>query len=381
MQRAKRFLRRAGALCLAAVTLWAFSVTLGSSSAQAAFASLKEEAAGGGISLLRWELGDLFDREGLSLSTLLALSQSPLLLSGKRFVTAQWLPESSASQDSFTEEEREGTLIQPAEHSSPGFTDNGMPERTLTPSSQDGYVISGSVYVSNASNLSLSPEDLAGGFAARLSQASPQVLIIHTHGTEAYTMPAGQEYEASGDHRSTDCDYNMVRVGDEIAAELAKQGISVLHDRALYDYPSYSGAYDRSYEAICAHLKDYPSISFVLDVHRDAISDGNGTEYKVVSQTGEGKAAQMEFVMGSSGGGNSHEHWLENLKLAAAIQQDLLQDYPTLMRPISLRNGRYNQQLTLGSLLLEVGAAGNSLDEALLSARLFAQSFARVLGK
>ena len=126
----------------------------------------------------------------------------------------------------------------------------------------------------------------------------------------------------------------------------------MVHDTTLHDYPEYSGAYDRSLTTAKAYLEQYPSIQFILDVHRDAISDGNGGMYKVVSD-----------VAGQN----------------AAIQQRLTADYPTLMRPITVRNSRYNQHLTTGTLLVEVGAAGNSLDEALLSARLLGNALAEVI--
>ena len=171
----------------------------------------------------------------------------------------------------------------------------------------------------------------------------------------------------------------MVRVGDEIAAALEEAGISVIHDATLHDYPQYSGAYDRSLATINSYLEQYPSISFVLDIHRDAISDGEGNMYKVVSNVAGVNAAQMTFVIGTDGGGLEHPNWRENLKLAAAVQQNLLDDYPTLMRPITVRNSRYNQHVTTGSLLVEMGAAGNSLDEALLSGRLLGQALAETI--
>ena len=154
----------------------------------------------------------------------------------------------------------------------------------------------------------------------------------------------------------------------------------MLHDRTLYDYPNYSGAYDRSLAAIQSYLAQYPSIRFILDIHRDAIEDGQGNEYKVVSVIdGAGTAAQLTLVVGSDGGGLTHDNWKENLKLAVAIQQDILTEYPTLMRPILLRNSRYNQHATTGSLLVEVGAAGNSPEEAALAGRLFAERMVEVL--
>ena len=213
-----------------------------------------------------------------------------------------------------------------------------------------------------------------------MSEDGPQILILHTHGSEAYT-PAGNETIVwSGDHRTTDSRCNVVRVGDKMAEVFGQAGISVLHDRTLYDYPSYAGAYDRSLVAIQNYLKQYPSIRFILDIHRDAIEDGQGNQYKVVSAIdGVGSAAQLSIVVGSDGSGLTHPNWMENLKLAAALQEDLLTEYPTLMRPILLRNSRYNQHATPGSLLVEVGSAGNSPEEAALAARLFAERMAQVL--
>ena len=157
-------------------------------------------------------------------------------------------------------------------------------------------------------------------------------------------------------------------------------GISVLHDRTLYDYPSYSNAYDRALSAIQSYLTQYPSIRFILDIHRDAIEDAQGNQYKVVSNIDEVQtAAQLTLVVGSDGSGLKHPDWLENLRLAVALQEQLLSEHPTLMRPILLRNSRYNQHATTGSLLVEVGAAGNSPEEAQLAAKLLGESLAEIL--
>ena len=165
-----------------------------------------------------------------------------------------------------------------------------------------------------------------------------------------------------------------------MAEVFGEAGISVLHDRTLYDYPSYSGAYDRSLAAIQSYLVQYPSIRFILDLHRDAVADAQGNQYKVVSEIeGEGIAAQLTLVVGSDGSGAEHPDWMENLRLAAAIQEEAAGKYPSLMRPILLRNSRYNQHATTGSLLVEVGAAGNSPEEAALAGRLLAQQMVELL--
>ena len=123
---------------------------------------------------------------------------------------------------------------------------------------------------------------LSGDYAAKLGAEGPQVLIIHTHGSESYTMPPGQEYDVSDTFRTLDTNCNMIRIGDEMAQVLTDAGISVVHDRSLYDYPSYSGAYNRSLASIESYLQKYPSISFVLDVHRDAVQDANGQQFKLL---------------------------------------------------------------------------------------------------
>ena len=94
-------------------------------------------------------------------------------------------------------------------------------------------------------------------------------------------MPAGEEYEASDDHRTLEKEKNMIRVGDEIARVLTDAGLGVLHDRELYDYPNYSGAYNRSLAAIEKYRAEYPSLLYMLDVHRAAVADSEGNNYDV----------------------------------------------------------------------------------------------------
>ena len=77
--------------------------------------------------------------------------------------------------------------------------------------------------------------------------------------------------------------------------------------------------------------------------------------------------------------GSDHDRWQDNLRLAVAVEERLMQSYPTLMRPITLRNYSYNQSVCPGSMLVEVGAAGNSLDEAIYAARLFAAGLAETI--
>lgn len=384
--------RRILSALLSIGTLWTVSVTAGSENAASAARALQEAA-------VRLELGMPLHTD-MSPAALLALGETPLLYSARD--NAGLFPEAEPG-DTATEpgnvaepDTEPGDVAEPEPVPEPEpqapiplqeavrepipQVDNGIRARTLVPKSPDGYTVCGRVYISSSRKQPLNVEALRDTFDAELTGDAPQILILHSHGSEAYTPAPGTQLVWWGDSRTTDFRYSVVRVGDEMASVFEDAGISVLHDRTLYDYPDYSGSYDRSLSAIESYLAQYPSIHFILDVHRDYIADSAGNPYKVISEIdGVGTAAQLTLVMGSDGSGLSHPRWMENLKLAVAIQEQILSDYPTLMRPMLLRKSRYNQHATTGSLLVEVGAAGNSPEEALLSARLFAAEMTQVL--
>ena len=368
--------RRLKAGLLAVGTLWVVSVTAGSDTAASAVQALWTALP---LNALRWELGDLWVQDDLSPATVMTIQQSPLLLSARPAVAELW----KEAETTETPESEEDTVTVPVEETpldADAVTDNGVPAKTLVPTDPSGYTVLGRTYISNSTDHTLSIQDLQQPFAAELTDEEPQILILHSHGSEAYTPADGTEVVWSGDHRTTDSRYNVVKVGDIMADVFSEAGISVLHDRTLYDYPSYTGAYDRSLSAIQSYLVQYPSIRFILDIHRDAIEDEQGNQYKVVTSIGDSEtAAQMTLVVGSDGSALTHPDWMENLRLAVAIQEQALSGYPTLMRPILLRNSRYNQHATTGSLLVEVGAAGNSPEEAAVAGRIFAEQMVEVL--
>ena len=210
------------------------------------------------------------------------------------------------------------------------------------------------------------------------AQAGPQILIMHTHGSEAYTMAGSDRYTETDNARTDDPNYNMLRIGEEMKAVFESMGLSVIHDTTLYDYPSYSGSYGRSLKGIQRYLEQYPTIGVVLDVHRDALIAADGTVYKAVTEVDGEKVAQIMLVCGTNDGGLTHPDWRDNLTLAGQIQLHLTDVEPTLARPVNLRSQRFNQHMTAGSLLVEVGTSGNTLQEALRGARLFARAAGEV---
>ena len=241
------------------------------------------------------------------------------------------------------------------------------------------YYSSGTVYFKNETDY---PIDLA----SMLKKDSPvvlgtegvQVLIMHTHGTEAYTQSPGHTYTATGEYRTTDSAANMLRVGKEICDALNARGISAVHSRTLNDYPAYNGSYNRALKDIQSYVSRNPSIRLVIDVHRDAISSG-GTYYKTSARIDGEQTAQLMFVTGTDAGGLSHPGWRDNLTFQAQLHDRLNSRYPGIMRPMSIRASRFNQHVRTGSMLVEVGACGNTLEEALAAARVFAETLADVL--
>lgn len=401
------FPRRAVALAAAASTLWAVSQTadLG--------AAVQSLHAGGVLAeqILRLELEDTAEEDGLNSWTRLLVMETPAL--GER--NEDSTPASStdvepATTDTETTASEADTSAVPADAEPPTDTKETPEEETTTPSKSDtksdtkkqeaetpeadadteptettldlSAIKASQIDLDNhTSGIQINAGDyLNQSLALKLQPADkgPQILLLHTHATEAYTMDGEDIYEESDPARTTDDNYNMIRVGEEMKAVFEKMGLSVVHDTTTYDYPGYNGSYGRSLAGIQSYLEQYPTIQVVLDVHRDAIIASDGTAYAKTTTIDGKKVAQVMLVAGTNDGGLTHPDWKDNFAVAVRLQQAMLALDTTLPRPIDLRSQRFNQHLTPGSLLVEVGTSGNTLQEALAGARLFAQAAGQV---
>ena len=370
-----RLFRRGLAFCVAALTVWALCWGVGAGAGTGTAQALGSSGAFV-TAALRTELGDRRE-SGLPLLLRLAVGQSsllranleneePLPLAGEP--SPEPLPDAQPApdHDDVTEEPPETTAAP-----------EDIVERTLVPSVGGGYVTGAGLYLYNRTDKKVDLEAAAGqalSFTLAPAEEGPQILIIHSHATEAYTPDGTDVYVPSDNSRTLDEKNNMLRVGDEMAEVFTSMGLSVIHDRGLYDYPRYAGSYGRSGPAVEEYLERYPTIKVVLDVHRDALVGSDGTVYKAVTTVDGAKTAQVMLVIGTDDGGGDHPDWRENLALAARLQKSADTLYPTLARPMTLRSSAYNQNLSAGSLLVEVGSHGNTLQEALAGARDFARS-------
>ncbi len=207
----------------------------------------------------------------------------------------------------------------------------------------------------------------------------PQILIMHTHTTESYEPYERDFYDASFTSRTTDKKMNMAAVGDAIAKQLEAAGISVIHDTTMHDYPSYNGSYDRSRETVQAILEEYPSIKIVLDIHRDAIERPDGERIAPIAEINGKNAAQIMIISGCDDGTMDMPDHMKNFRFACLLQQQLESDYAGLTRPILFDYRKYNQDLTTGSILIEVGGHANSMDQAVYSGELIGKALAECI--
>jgi stage II sporulation protein P len=256
--------------------------------------------------------------------------------------------------------------------------DGEAAEVTVTSTDSADYSSDG-IYIKNYTEYQVDIDKLLGEELNISLDGDPQVLIVHTHGSEAYTASGSDTHTESDPGRTEDTEYNVVRVGDELEKALTERGISVIHDRELYDYPSYNGAYGRTCTAVQEYLAEYPSIKIVIDLHRDALVGDDGTVYKTVAELSDYDSAQVMLVVGTDFYGLEHPQWRENFKLALRLQSAMNAKYPTLARPICLSQYRYNQHLSTGALIVEVGCSGNTLSEAITAVTLFADAAAEVI--
>ena len=213
--------------------------------------------------------------------------------------------------------------------------------------------------------------DVNGYYSMPLSINKKSVLIVHTHGSEGYNPT----------DRNENTDENVVRVGREMKEVFESNGITVYHSEKMHDIPKFNNSYKNSLSTVNEMMKKHPDIGIVLDVHRDAMISSSGEVYKVVCDSNGEKIAQIMFVVGTNEGGLSHEKWKNNLNFAVKCQKRVNELVPNLARPINLRTERFNQHTTPCSVIIEVGTNGNTLYEAVTSAKITAQAISDIIKK
>ena len=240
----------------------------------------------------------------------------------------------------------------------------------------------GLVRVKNVNKTDISVEKiLKEKIDLSVNEDKPSVLIFHTHTTETYQILDRGFYETGFATRTKDSSKNMVRVGKAICEEIEKAGYKVIHDTEIYD-ASYNGAYERSRKKIEEYLKKYPSIQIVLDIHRDAIQQSDGSKIKPTATINGKKAAQIMIISGCQEEGNSIENfpdWRYNLTFALHLQNQLEKMYEGITRPLYFCPRRYNMNVSRCSLLIEVGSDANTLEEAVYTGKCLGSALREIM--
>ena len=207
------------------------------------------------------------------------------------------------------------------------------------------------------------------------TQDEPLILIVHTHGTESYMPEGAGFYTDDGElARSANTDENMIAVGNVFARVLEENGIKAIHCTVMHDQESYRDSYSRAAESIEKYLKQYPSIKYVFDLHRDSIIKADGELISAVSTIDGETHAQIMPVIGTGA-----SDWEENMSFAIKLRDLLNRNYTNLCRPICLRESTYNQNMGAVSVLLEIGTSGNTLEEAKKAASLVAEAIVSLI--
>lgn len=294
-----------------------------------------------------------------------ATDETPSEASQSPAVDVSEIPENQQPPDDYSiPEEYQGPII----------------EEDMSVSDTTGYLSFGAGVIKNSTSLSdeEAQQYLEAENPVQIDSDGPQVLIMHTHATESFEPYDTGTYDTRHTWRTTDNTQNIVAAGEVMAEAIRSYGIEVLHDETQHDYPSYNGSYDRSAETMKGILAQYPSIKVVLDIHRDAIISGDTVTAPVV-ESDEGTAAQVMIISGCDDGTMDYPDWRENLAFAIDLQQQMEADHPGFTRPVLFDYRFYNQNLTTGSLLIEVGGHGNTLSQAKLAGEWIGESLAALL--
>lgn len=254
-----------------------------------------------------------------------------------------------------------------------------------TYSGEQYFTLAAGGQVRNCTSLSnselLEYSTLGRVFEIESGKDKPQVLIYHTHTTESFELEEHDTYDSRFYGKTTEPDKNITAVGDAICKQLESYGISVIHDTLVHDYPSYNAAYDSSRETVTQLLEKYPDVKIALDIHRDGIETADGVRLAPVTEIDGKDAAQIMIISGCDDGTMNMPDYINNFRFACEFQSEAENLFPGLTRPILFDYRFYNQDLTDGSLLIEVGSHGNTLEQVIYSGELIGRALGELLTK
>jgi stage II sporulation protein P len=216
--------------------------------------------------------------------------------------------------------------------------------------------------------VSLPPVEVSKGARGVSGRAGAVTVgIYHTHTGETYELTDGVE-------RFDEKPGAVVEVGRALKRALQERhGLGVAHSETRHDVP-YSRSYLESEETARRMVEEHPGLKMLIDLHRDSLKDRAHS----VTEIGGQEVATILLVVGSDAR-RPFPDWEKNYELARAVAAKSQELYPGLCVGVRVKEGRYNQFLHPGALLVEVGSVANYTEEALRTAEVLADILAAVL--
>ena len=207
----------------------------------------------------------------------------------------------------------------------------------------------------------------------------PLVFIYHTHTTEGYMPSEKFNYKPDSTYHTRDLNFSVAKVGELMTEELNRLNVPTIQDKTFHDIPTYMTSYANSLKTVEQILKQHPSIKIVIDLHRDApVPDLQKSREITTVKIDDSTYSRFLLVVGTDRT-FPHPNWKENYRFATLLHDRLEQLYPGISRGIDLRSERFNQHLSSKAILVEIGSHGNTMEESLASATIFAQVLAEIV--
>lgn len=201
----------------------------------------------------------------------------------------------------------------------------------------------------------------------QITSQEPLIALYNTHNSETYELTDGLDHlkgKAGG----------VAIVAQEMQKYVEQEyHIPVIYSPTIHDM-AFNESYVESHKTAIRLIEDNPSLKMIFDVHRD----GAMTREQSVAQVNGQSVAKVLIVVGTDAR-TEHSKWRENLEFARKLSAKLDAMYPGLSRGIAIKQGRYNQELSTGALLVEIGSTKNTTDEAVVTGRLFATAVVALL--
>ena len=203
----------------------------------------------------------------------------------------------------------------------------------------------------------------------------PLVLVLHTHTCESYSADGKKVFLSSEGIKSPFGTETVVSVGEQTVNILNLNGVPAVHCTVIHDADSNVDSYKRAEQTIEWMLQMYPTIKYVIDIHRSSEMDENGNIIRTESYSGFGECAQLRITVSAG----EQSAWENNLALALKLRQKINGDSLRICRPVALSGSEYNSKHSYYYLTVDVGSCGNTLDEAKTAAEIFGDALSDII--